>query len=174
MYDNLQPMVDSQDHVQDDIKVLMKLISNNDAPPVDSLLKRIPKSLDLTEIKNNENGYSLLHLAVFKDSEEIILLLFKHIIEVQHGDLATKKMKIKQWINLQSEGKEGFTAIHFAAFNGSISIVRFLERHGADNYFNILHIAAQGNQPSTITYFVNKNFDINSRDKFMSTPLHWA
>lgn len=80
----------------------------------------------------------------------------------------------------KSEGKEGFTAVHLAAFNGNLAIVRFLERHGADIYaennfcLNSLHVAAQGNQPSTIIYFLNKNFDINSRDRVKSTPLHWA
>jgi len=39
---------------------------------------------------------------------------------------------------------------------------------------NSLHVAAQGNQPAAIIYFLNKNFDINSQDKVKSTPLHWA
>lgn len=81
---------------------------------------------------------------------------------------------------MKSEGKEGFTAVHLAAFNGNLSIIRFLERHGADIYaennfsLNALHVASQGNQPSAIIYLINKNLDINSRDKVRSTPLHWA
>ena len=39
---------------------------------------------------------------------------------------------------------------------------------------NALHVAAQGNQPAAIIYFLNKNLDVNSRDKVKSTPLHWA
>jgi len=91
-----------------------------------------------------------------------------------------RKLKLKKWINQKSEGKEGFTAMHLASFNGNLSIVRFLERHGGDVYaennfdLNMLHVASQGNQPSTIVYFVEKNIDINSRDRVSSTPLHWA
>lgn len=70
--------------------------------------------------------------------------------------------------------------MHLAAFNGNLSIVRFLERHGADIYaennysLNMLHVASQGNQPSTIVYFIEKHIDINSVDRVKSTPLHWA
>ena len=91
-----------------------------------------------------------------------------------------KKSKLQKWINQKSRGKEGFTCMHLAAFNGNLSIVRFLERHGADIYaennysLNMLHVASQGNQPSTIVYFIEKHIDINSIDRVKSTPLHWA
>ena len=94
--------------------------------------------------------------------------------------LESKKKKMKVWINRKTDGKEGFTALHLASFNGNLSIVRFLERHGADIFaennfsLNALHVAAQGNQPSAIVYFLNKNFDVNCRDRVRSTPLHWA
>jgi len=40
---------------------------------------------------------------------------------------------------------------------------------------NVLHIAAQGDQPSPLYYFVKlKNMDINQVDNRGSTPLHWA
>ena len=40
---------------------------------------------------------------------------------------------------------------------------------------DVLHVAAQGDQPSALYYFI-KNFgmDINSKDDKQSTPLHWA
>ena len=38
----------------------------------------------------------------------------------------------------------------------------------------MLHVAAQGDQPSSLVYFIQKGLDINSRDKKGSTPLHWA
>jgi hypothetical protein len=91
-----------------------------------------------------------------------------------------KKDKLIKWINLRSDGREGFTSLHLAAFNGNLSIVRFLQRHGADVYaennfnLNMLHVASQGNQPSTIVYFIEKSIDVNARDRVNSTPLHWA
>lgn len=38
----------------------------------------------------------------------------------------------------------------------------------------MLHVAAQGDQPSSLVYFVKMGLDINERDKRNSTPLHWA
>lgn len=180
LYDNMQPMLGAVAQTTEDQHILMRTISNTDIASLDATLKRLNPRMDLTEIVNKENGYTLLHLAVFKDSDQIVYTLCKHIMEVQPDDIEIKKRKMKNWINKKSEGKEGFTAIHLAAFNGNLAIVRFLERHGADihaeNNFslNALHVASQGNQPSTIIYFLNKNFDINSRDRVKSTPLHWA
>mmetsp|Transcript_39439 Transcript_39439/g.29130 ORF Transcript_39439/g.29130 Transcript_39439/m.29130 type:complete len:99 (+) Transcript_39439:348-644(+) len=40
---------------------------------------------------------------------------------------------------------------------------------------NMLHVAAQGNAPYSVAFFSQKvGISINSLDKQMSTPLHWA
>jgi len=39
---------------------------------------------------------------------------------------------------------------------------------------NVLHIAAQGDQPISLAYFKEKNFDLNEIDGKGSTALHWA
>ena len=39
---------------------------------------------------------------------------------------------------------------------------------------NMLHVAAQGDQPISIAFFMTLGLDINSKDKRLSTPLHWA
>ena len=52
--------------------------------------------------------------------------------------------------------------------------------NGADMYtrnlfgLNVLHIAAQGDQPLSLYYFKSLHMDIYSKDKRLSTPLHWA
>lgn len=38
----------------------------------------------------------------------------------------------------------------------------------------MLHVAAQGDQPVSLAYFLEHKLDINSIDKRNSTPLHWA
>jgi len=126
------------------------------------------------------NGYTLLHLAIFKDNDDSVHMLWKHVMENEKEPLENRKRKLKKWINHKTEGKEGFSWIHLASFNGNLSIIRFLEYHGAEifaeNNFNLnaLHVASQGNQPSTIVYFLNRHLDINSKDRVQSTPLHWA
>lgn len=159
---------------------MFKVISNTDIAVLDTTLRDLDHKIDLTTIINPENGYSLLHLAVFKDSDHIVYSLCKHIMSMRSLSHGKKVSKLTKWINLKSEGKEGFTSLHLAAFNGNLSIVRFLERHGGDVYqvnnfnLNMLHVSSQGNQPSTIVYFVQKGIEVNARDRVNSTPLHWA
>ena len=38
----------------------------------------------------------------------------------------------------------------------------------------MLHVAAQGDQPISLAYFIRHGININSKDKRDSTPLHWA
>jgi palmitoyltransferase len=55
--------------------------------------------------------------------------------------------------------KEGFTALHYASYRGNVELAKLLLDLGADlnakNSFglNVLHIAAQGDQPTTLYYF---------------------
>lgn len=75
----------------------------------------------------------------------------------------------------------GFKAIHYAAYRGNISIIKKLIEFGADytltnkKGLNVLHISVQGDQPSSLIFFIDKyKMPINSRDNLGSTPLHWA
>lgn len=52
--------------------LLFRSISNTDINALDLILKQLDDSIDITEVINQENGYSLLHLAVFKDSDYIV------------------------------------------------------------------------------------------------------
>ena len=39
---------------------------------------------------------------------------------------------------------------------------------------NVMHVAAQGDQAYSLTYFRECGLDINSKDDEGCTPLHWA
>jgi Ankyrin repeats (3 copies) len=44
-----------------------------------------------------------------------------------------------------------------------------------NNYgINVMHVAAQGDQPVSLYYFKQRGVDIRSRDNRGSTPMHWA
>ena len=56
---------------------------------------------------------------------------------------------MKRWINKQTIGEEGFTALHFASFHGNLVLIKYLiEECGADVHainkhnINMLHVAA--------------------------------
>ena len=38
----------------------------------------------------------------------------------------------------------------------------------------MLHVAAQGDSPVSLAFFLQQKLDINSTDYRLSTPLHWA
>lgn len=64
------------------------------------------------------------------------------------------------------------TAIHFAAFNGDLKILKELVAYGGDvsqkndTGISALQFAAQGNQAAVITYLLDVHgFDINEVDK---------
>lgn len=38
----------------------------------------------------------------------------------------------------------------------------------------MMHVGAQGDSPFSIAYFRKMGISVNSRDKELSTPLHWA
>lgn len=89
------------------------------------------------------------------------------------------KKEIKKWINEKSE--QGHTALHYASYRGNIDIITKLVENGAEvevvnnRGLNVLHMAAQGNQPNALVYFKENFFmNIHSVDDLGSTPLHWA
>ena len=72
------------------------------------------------------------------------------IQSIQDEKLKTQRKVLRNWINLQTQGEDSFTALHFASFHGNLSLVRMLIKHGADifmtnkNGLSMIHVAAQG------------------------------
>ena len=82
---------------------------------------------------------------------------------------------------LNKKCTNGYTALHYAAFRENIDIIKLLIDSGG-NYLdrnlrglNMLHVAAQGDQPEVLIYFKEKyNMDILETDFNGSTPVHCA
>ena len=83
------------------------------------------------------------------------------------------------WINTKDSNDE-FTALHYASYHGNLDACEYLTDMGADiharNKFgcDMLHIAAQGDQPQALYFFKMRGLDLRSCDNRNSTPLHWA
>lgn len=79
----------------------------------------------------------------FKNLEDIGLDLLEKVKNIIH------EKQMKAWINYRTDD-DGFTALHFASFRGSIALINLLLQYGADinvkNNFgiNVMHVAAQG------------------------------
>lgn len=87
---------------------------------------------------------------------------------------------LRGFLNERSRGDDGFTALHFASFHGNMDLIRLLVANGANvnevnrQGINMLHVSAQGDQPVSLAFFIEKGLPINSKDLRESTPLHWA
>jgi ankyrin repeat protein len=86
---------------------------------------------------------------------------------------------VKNWVNARSD--QGFTALHFASYRGNYELISLLIDEGAEvevinnEGLNVLHMAAQGNQPLSLVFFKEKyKMNLMSVDEVGSTPLHWA
>ena len=141
--------------------------------------------ITLTEIMD-DNGYTPLHFACSKNMLQSAEVLIDFILQSPEGMRdrrgllrppttvedremqLERKNKLKAWIDKPSLGKDSFTALHFAAFHGNLSMIRLLVKHGAEinvvnkQGINMLHVAAQGDAPIAIAYFLEKGISINS------------
>ena len=87
--------------------------------------------------------------------------------------------EFKTWINQKADN--GFNAIHYAAYKGTIKLISLLIDYKAnylitnDHGLSILHIAAQSNNVNILAYLHEyHNFSYSSTDKAGATSLHWA
>lgn len=124
----------------------------------------------------DENGYTILHKSVFNNDIEttnLILEEFKKRLGMKTKD------SLPKFINEKTN--EGLTALHYASSKGNINLLQLLIKNGASVEAatnigkNIMHMAAEGNQPSMMIYLISKEHQsAQSVDENGSTPLHWA
>lgn len=138
-------------------------------------------------------SYTTLAYAAFKNHEQCFKLLLDHATkyclpgsEDPNPDLtdlgltAARSNALTEWVNTPTD--ESFTALHFATYHGNFKLIKTMvdemsaDIHAKNMYgANVLHIAAQGDQPCPLYYFVKiRHMDINIFDNRGSTPLHWA
>jgi ankyrin repeat protein len=86
-------------------------------------------------------GYTLLHMACFKNFSDIGIAIMLRARESITGE------QLRIWINEKTK-EDGFSALHFASFRGNIDLIECLMHNGADmeqkNIFgiNVMHIGA--------------------------------
>ena len=87
-------------------------------------------------------------------------------------------MQIKMLVDVRNE--QGYMVVNFAGYRGHVNIVRVLMKCGAEVKrgngmgMGMLHLAAQGDRPSTVLLLHSLSLPLNAPDHRGSTPLHWA
>jgi palmitoyltransferase len=167
-------MIDD-DNISDKDRIFQIIDSNKDGRLSDYLRSKI-----------NNNKY-LPIWEYFDDSKNSILSRiinnnlindFNYVFEYIKINIKDQK-KFSDYIN--NKNNEGYSSIFFASSKGNIKIIATLIKNNANfrdksnTGLNVLHIAAQNNQLKSLVYFKEKfNFDIESKDNSLCTPLHWA
>lgn len=138
------------------------------------------KTVDLLWLRDDK-GYTVLHSASFKNSESMVKCLLQCARDISLSGQTEKQKNnlITEWINCPSRDEQ-FTALHMASFRGNYKIVELLIENKANIHainkdgLTMMHTAAQGDQALMLYFFKNQGLDINQKDYWGSTSLHWA
>jgi ankyrin repeat protein len=144
----------------DEDRYLCSLVGN--AVNFDELQQYLESQPDL-EVTTviDGSGFTLLHLAAYRNSLKFTKLLVDHAIKLiplrTIGNLHSRaaliektrrEREFKYWLNREVESEEAFTALHYASYHGNIKIIKFLMEKGADpllssnRLINPVHVSA--------------------------------
>ena len=159
----------------DDSKLFFNYINNYKTDLIAQFLSNEINYKIWTYILKEENEETVLHISIKNNDKQIILLILNYC----QKNLSQDDFKIL----INKRNTKGVVALHYASFQGNIDILKYLINYGADinaltdRKLNVLHYAAQGNQPNSLVYFYlfhKDKIDLEITDIGGSTPLHWA
>jgi len=102
----------------------------------------------------DEQGFTPLTWATWEQNKDIV------------------KVIISKEPNINTEDTDGCTPLYWAAFSSSNDVFElFLDRLNASES---IHFAACKGDLDTVKTFLEKDPNVNVKDKFGCTPLHWA
>ncbi|KAJ5069204.1 hypothetical protein M0811_11822 [Anaeramoeba ignava] len=120
-----------------------------------------------------------LHIAANEKNEECVQVLVE-ALKKQDDQEDPKKDQKNQKHGIDTTTKAGWTALHFAAKAGSLSVVKFLAENGADIHqttsyqSNAAHLAAQEGHEEVLGYLIDKGCDPNVKNQGQAVALHLA
>lgn len=131
-------------------KLVFKFIQRMDFSELEHHLHATRDRFNVQSIFD-KSGYSPIHYAAYKNIEKAVEILINFALFDQHDSRSAplgeeapevrakrekarkmRKQQLRSWVNTHSRGDDGFTALHFAAFHGNMSLIRLLVRNGAN------------------------------------------
>ena len=159
----------------DDSKLFFNYINNYKTDLITKFLSNDNNHKIWNYILKEENEETVLHISIKNNDKQIISLILNYC------QTNLSQEDFKKLIN--KTNSKGVVALHYASFQGNVDALKYLINYGADinaltsRNLNVLHYAAQGNQPNSLVYFYlfhKDKIDLEITDKGGSTPLHWA
>ena len=169
-----------------EIQNLFDLLMQDKAEELSSHI--LDEKMEVWDMKKGDN-VTILHSACVFEKLNMVKLIIDNLKKRLHltpeSSLSSEEKSnnekiFNDFINAKTE-TEFLTPLHYASYRGNIKIIKLLIENNADvnalsyNGLNMLHKAAQGNQPSAIVYFHKKyNMRLDSTDNDQLNALHLA
>ncbi|CAD8191069.1 unnamed protein product [Paramecium pentaurelia] len=169
LYDSLTLMSLQQKYNQ-----LLKSVQEQEVQEIMAILDHfitITPKPKLREIYDQKQQ-TILHISCFKNLPTAV----ERILIYEKDNSTIEEFNI--WIN--QKNKDSFTAVHFAAYVGSLETLEILKKYQCDLKIkneqgqNALSIAAQGDQVSAMVWLYMQGLSYTEQDEKGGTPLHWA
>ena len=152
--------------------------------------------IDITRTPN-ENGCSLLHAAVLYDNPAMISYLIdrgadiyaemndgSHAMQLAVDDRSASLVELlvdKHDYSLSHRDSQGYSAVGLAARKGSLELVQYLAKAGADltttqgyKGRNLLHLATVSGNTELVFYLLTRGLNNLQRDQTGVLPIHLA
>ena len=153
--------VTSRITIQGDID-LFEAIENENKEGIIKFLKNHPEA-KITNYLEDEQ-YTILHRIAFKKINTSNYKFFSATEDIlkfitENEKLEKDSRDLKDFLDKPT--KQGYTAMHYAAFRGNIFLIKLLTDYNANIHcrnnrqLSIMHLAAQGNSPLTLIYINN-------------------
>ena len=164
----------NQDNLEKESKTFFSFIKNHKVTEINNYLLDNKHEI-WNYIYKEDNDETVLHFSIKLSDISILSLILKYC----KANLS--EQDFKNFIN--KKNSKGTLAIHYASYLGNIDIIKYLINYGADikaitdSKLDVIHYAAQGNQPNSLVYFYmfhRDKINLENKDKCGSTPLHWA
>ena len=168
--ENSNLMIES--NLEDESKSFFDFINNYDITKIKNFLA--DNKHEIWKYKE-DNDETVIHVSIKLNDIDIISTILAYC------QTNLSREEFSKLIN--EKNTRGVVALHYASFQGNVDIIKYLINYGANitsltsRNLNVLHYAAQGNQPNSLVYFYifHKNkINLEKEDQGGSTPLHWA
>ena len=171
--------------------IMSALFGNGDYETVRWLVEQ---GLDVNH--SNKDGFTAAHCAALKGNLNVLKLLHNSGANIQQqnnrgknsimfalsgtGDSDTVRWLLEQGVNVNHSNKDGLTAVHYAAQQGNVNVLKLLQHRGANidqvdsTGTNSIMFSLTNGDCETVRWLTENGVDVNVSDYEGITAVHGA